>query len=254
MAGGGRHRIAERPHQPIAQQARTHGGHGVIEDPGEGTLLSPRNVAYHFEVADGASVQHQHTEYNILDTLANMTGDAGQDYFSDGMTEALITELHAAFTSLSAADDIRAVVLAGAGRSFCAGADLTDPESFPAAGQSMGQLMAARLREYYNPAALMWCNLPVPLVVGLNGVSAGAGASLALTGDITVAAQSASLTQTEIQIANCIMQGMRSKEIAGLMKLSKGTIDFYRNNIRKKLGIRNQKANLQSYLLAHFKM
>lgn len=69
-----------------------------------------------------------------------------------------------------------------------------------------------------------------------------------------LSAQSASLTQTEVQIANCIMQGMRSKEIAGLMKLSKGTIDFYRNNIRKKLGIRNQKANLQSYLLAHFKM
>jgi len=69
-----------------------------------------------------------------------------------------------------------------------------------------------------------------------------------------LSAQSASLTQTEIQIANCIMQGMRSKEIAGLMTLSKGTIDFYRNNIRKKLGIRNQKANLQSYLLAHFKM
>jgi PAS domain S-box-containing protein len=66
--------------------------------------------------------------------------------------------------------------------------------------------------------------------------------------------QSASLTQTEIQIANCIMQGMRSKEIAVMMKLSKGTIDFYRNNIRKKLGIRNQKANLLSYLLAHFKM
>jgi PAS domain S-box-containing protein len=69
-----------------------------------------------------------------------------------------------------------------------------------------------------------------------------------------LSAQSASLTQTEIQIANFIMQGMRSKEIAGLIKLSKGTIDFYRNNIRKKLGIRNQKANLQSYLLAHFKM
>ncbi len=69
-----------------------------------------------------------------------------------------------------------------------------------------------------------------------------------------LSAQSASLTQTEIQIANCIMQGMRSKEIAAMLKLSKGTIDFYRNNIRKKLGIRNQKANLQSYLLAHFKV
>lgn len=89
---------------------------------------------------------------------------------------------------------LRAVLLTGAGRGFCAGADLTDPESFPGAGQSMGQFMAARLREYYNPAALMWSNLPVPLVVGLNGVSAGAGASLALTGDITIAAKSASLT------------------------------------------------------------
>ena len=42
--------------------------------------------------------------------------------------------------------------------------------------------------------AALWCNLPVPLVVGLNGVAAGAGASLALMGDITVAARSASLT------------------------------------------------------------
>jgi 2-(1,2-epoxy-1,2-dihydrophenyl)acetyl-CoA isomerase len=57
----------------------------------------------------------------------------------------------------------------------------------------MGQFMASRLREYYNPAALMWCNLPAPLVVALNGVAAGAGASLALMGDITVAARSASL-------------------------------------------------------------
>jgi 2-(1,2-epoxy-1,2-dihydrophenyl)acetyl-CoA isomerase len=85
------------------------------------------------------------------------------------------------------------VVLTGAGRGFCAGADLTDPESFPGAGQSMGQLMASRLREYYNPAAIMWSSLPVPTVVGLNGVAAGAGASLALTGDITIAARSASL-------------------------------------------------------------
>jgi 2-(1,2-epoxy-1,2-dihydrophenyl)acetyl-CoA isomerase len=54
--------------------------------------------------------------------------------------------------------------------------------------------MAARLRGDFNPAALMWSNLPVPLVVALNGVAAGAGASIALMGDITVAARSASLT------------------------------------------------------------
>jgi 2-(1,2-epoxy-1,2-dihydrophenyl)acetyl-CoA isomerase len=86
------------------------------------------------------------------------------------------------------------VLLTGAGRGFCAGADLTDPESVPAAGQSMGQFMAGRLRGEYNPAAIAWSTLPVPLVVALNGVAAGAGASLALMGDITVAARSASLT------------------------------------------------------------
>jgi 2-(1,2-epoxy-1,2-dihydrophenyl)acetyl-CoA isomerase len=57
----------------------------------------------------------------------------------------------------------------------------------------MGQFMAGRLRGEFNPVATMWCNLPVPLVVALNGVAAGAGASIALMGDITVAARSASL-------------------------------------------------------------
>jgi 2-(1,2-epoxy-1,2-dihydrophenyl)acetyl-CoA isomerase len=112
----------------------------------------------------------------------------------NSLSLGLLKDLKACAEAIQKDRSLRAVLLTGAGRGFCAGADLTDPESFPAAGQSMGQLMAARLREYYNPAALMWCNLPVPLVVGLNGVSAGAGASLALTGDITVAAQSASLT------------------------------------------------------------
>jgi 2-(1,2-epoxy-1,2-dihydrophenyl)acetyl-CoA isomerase len=58
----------------------------------------------------------------------------------------------------------------------------------------MGQFTAGRLRHDFNPAALLWTSLPVPLVVALNGVAAGAGASIALMGDITVAARSASLS------------------------------------------------------------
>lgn len=57
------------------------------------------------------------------------------------------------------------------------------------------------------------------------------------------------LTQSELQIANCIRQGMRSKEIAALLRLSKGTIDFHRNNIRRKLGIKDRKTSLRSQLL-----
>jgi len=57
------------------------------------------------------------------------------------------------------------------------------------------------------------------------------------------------LTQSELQIANCIRQGMRSKEIASLLKLSKGTIDFHRNNIRRKLGIKDRKTSLRTHLI-----
>jgi PAS domain S-box-containing protein len=56
------------------------------------------------------------------------------------------------------------------------------------------------------------------------------------------------LTATEIQIANCIRQGMRSKEVASLLRLSKGTVDFHRNNIRRKLGINNRKTSLRTHL------
>ncbi|NLX32488.1 MAG: PAS domain S-box protein [Deltaproteobacteria bacterium] len=58
------------------------------------------------------------------------------------------------------------------------------------------------------------------------------------------------LTPTEIQIANCICKGMRSKEIASLLRLSKGTIDFHRNNIRRKLGLNRRKTSLRSHLLS----
>jgi len=111
----------------------------------------------------------------------------------NSLSLGLLKDLRSCAEAIQRDRAVRAVLLTGAGRGFCAGADLTDPESFPGADQTMGQFLASRLREYYNPATMLWCNLSVPLVVGLNGVAAGAGASLALMGDITVAARSASL-------------------------------------------------------------
>jgi len=57
-------------------------------------------------------------------------------------------------------------------------------------------------------------------------------------------------TQTEIQVANLIKIGKTTKEIAELMKVSKGTIDTHRNNIRSKLGLKKKKVNLRVYLLS----
>lgn len=112
----------------------------------------------------------------------------------NSLSIGLIHDLRGCAEAIQRDRTLRAVLLTGQGRGFCAGADLTDPGAAPPPGMRMGQFTAGRLRNDFNPVAMLWTQLPVPLVVAMNGVAAGAGASIALMGDITVAARSASLT------------------------------------------------------------
>lgn len=110
----------------------------------------------------------------------------------NSLSRALLQDLRGCAEALQTEKAIRAVLLSGAGRGFCAGADLTDPDEAPRPGESLGQWVAARMRGYFHPVAELWSRLPMPLVVAVNGIAAGAGVSLALLADVTIAARSAS--------------------------------------------------------------
>jgi DNA-binding CsgD family transcriptional regulator len=56
------------------------------------------------------------------------------------------------------------------------------------------------------------------------------------------------LSPAELEVSSLVRQGKNTKEIAEIMNLAESTIDFHRDNIRKKLGIKNKKINLKTYL------
>ena len=106
----------------------------------------------------------------------------------NSINDALSAELQHALGVCAADDTIRAVILTGAGRSFCAGQDLGEP-------LNMEKGIADIVREKYNPIVLGIRNLSKPVIGVINGVTAGAGTNLALSCDIVLAARSATLTQ-----------------------------------------------------------
>ncbi len=82
-------------------------------------------------------------------------------------------------------DEVRAVVITGSGRAFCAGQDLEETQSQEI---SPGE----RLAHFYNPNIKAIVELPKPVIASVNGVAAGAGVSLALACDLRIASEKAS--------------------------------------------------------------
>lgn len=106
------------------------------------------------------------------------------------------TQMHAEIRSvledLAHSQQARALLLTGAGRAFCAGQDLSDRAVTPGgAAVDLGE----SIEKNYRPLVLALRNLPMPVVAAVNGVAAGAGASIALACDVVVAARSASFVQ-----------------------------------------------------------
>jgi 2-(1,2-epoxy-1,2-dihydrophenyl)acetyl-CoA isomerase len=99
----------------------------------------------------------------------------------------------AAALDQAAADDVRAVVLTGAGRGFCVGQDVAEFPSDPAA---VGELLRTR----YNPNIGRLRSLKKPVIAAVNGPAAGAGLALALACDVRLAASTASFVPAFVGI------------------------------------------------------
>lgn len=97
--------------------------------------------------------------------------------------------------ALQSAEDekVRAILLTGAGRAFCAGQDLDDRDPRKLSGPPD---LGHSVRSYWAPLVRQIRNLPVPVICAVNGAAAGAGSSLALACDIVFASHSAKFIQS----------------------------------------------------------
>jgi len=114
----------------------------------------------------------------------------------NSFTSQMHEELAAALSAVEADRSVRCLVLTGSGRGFCAGQDLADPAVAPdltpgARPTDVGNV----IERFYKPLALRLRAMPVPVIAAVNGVAAGAGASIALGCDLVIAARSASFIQ-----------------------------------------------------------
>ena len=106
----------------------------------------------------------------------------------NAFTVQMHEEIAAALEVVEGEQSIRVLIINGAGRGFCAGQDLSDRAVSPGgAAVDLGDSVERR----YNPLIRRLAALPMPVVASVNGVAAGAGASLAFASDIVIAARSA---------------------------------------------------------------
>lgn len=107
----------------------------------------------------------------------------------NSFNKVMAVSLQEALDDCASNDEVRAVVITGEGKAFCAGQDLaeaTDPN---------GPELQSIVRDHYNPIIERIRAIEKPVIAAVNGVAAGAGANIALACDLTIAKHSASFIQ-----------------------------------------------------------
>ncbi len=124
-------------------------------------------------------------KFDISDGVARLT--LSRPDRLNSFTVEMHEEVRAALNAIEANDSVRTLLLTGEGRGFCAGQDLSDRAVAPGgAAVDLGESVEKR----YNPLIRQLTGLPFPVICAVNGVAAGAGASVAFACDIVLAAKS----------------------------------------------------------------
>lgn len=130
---------------------------------------------------DAPSASYETLLHELRDGVATIT--LNRPDVLNALNAAMRRDLLAAFKAAARDNTTRAVVMTGAGRGFCAGADLR--------GGTAERAFRRVLTDEYNPLIEAIRALPKPVVASVNGVAAGAGVSLAFAADLVVAADEA---------------------------------------------------------------
>ncbi len=130
--------------------------------------------------------------YSVSEGVATITFNRPASLNS--INRQMVDDLRDALDRVQGDPNVMCLVLTGAGRGFCAGADLS-------AGLVRDPAEVARtLREMYNPVIRTLHGMEKPVVAAVNGVAAGAGCNMALACDLVIAAASASFIQAFVRV------------------------------------------------------
>lgn len=126
-------------------------------------------------------------KYELIDQVAKITLNRPDKYHS--FIREMALDLQGKLDICNKDDNVRAIIITAEGKAFCAGQDLseaTDPN---------GPNLSKIIQEHYNPIIRKIRDIEKPVIAAVNGVAAGAGASLALCCDIVIASENASFIQ-----------------------------------------------------------
>lgn len=158
--------------------------------------------------------------------------------FLNALNLELVATLRADLAELAANPAVKAVIITGAGRAYCAGADLTAIDMKPdAEGHvDMGRIVSDLMNKEFGPLVSELIKFPKPVVSALNGMAVGGGVGLALCADVVIAGREGKLKIVQCQQlgiiadlgASWFIQRMAGRGAAVAMSLLGETLDAER--------------------------